>query len=585
RPRLDNRQVAEYFQKIADLMQILGDNRFKIIAYQNAARTISSLNRDVADIHAAGELRDIPGIGEAIAGKIGELLETGTIRVYEELAAQVPAGVVEMLRIPDVGPKTVQRLWKELGITSIEELKTAAEAGRIRKLKGFGAKSEEKILRGIELLARRQDDRTPIGVARPLALDLIHSLEEAVGPGVIQRIQVAGSLRRWRETIGDLDILVVSQEPAAVMEAYRHLPQAVEVVAAGLTKSSILLPNNMQADLRVVEARHWGAALAYFTGSQAHNVALREYALQQGWSLNEYGLRARNHPTEPDGAERFFPEEEDLYAFLGLQWIPPELREDAGELAAAKEHRIPRLIQVEDIVGELHGHTTYSDGKATVAEMAEAARARGYRYWTVSDHSIGLGITGGVDADALRRQREEIDRLNAAYAAQGVDFRLFQGVEVEIMADGALALADDVLARLDVVVASIHTGLRQDRETITERCLRAVRNPHVDILGHPTGRLLGRRPPTEIDLERVLQACAAHNVAVEINANPARLDLNGPYARRAVELGCQIVINCDAHGVDGMDILEYGVATARRGWIRPEDVINTRPYTGRRTEP
>ncbi|MBX3051872.1 MAG: DNA polymerase/3'-5' exonuclease PolX [Caldilineaceae bacterium] len=576
-PRLNNRQVAEIFADIGDLMLILGENRFKIIAYQNAARTIAELNQDINAVHAAGALRDIPGIGQAIAEKIDELLTTGSIPFYNKLTEQVPAGVVAMMRVPDVGPKTAKRLWEELDITGVEGLKAAAAAGRIRELKGFGAKSEEKILKGIELLARRQNDRTPIGSARPLAEGLIADLLSALPPGTIQKIELAGSLRRWRETIGDVDILAVSEQPVAVMEAFRALPQAVDILGAGDRKSSIALPNGMQVDIRVVEARHWGAALAYFTGSQAHNVAVRERAQKQGWSLNEYSLTSDGHPDFPDGTDRFFETEEALYAFLGLDWVAPELRENRGEVQAARQHSLPRLIELADIVGELHSHTTFSDGKATLEEMAAAAQAKGYEYWNVSDHSIGLGVTQGVDAGALAEQRAEIDRLNGEYAAAGIDFRLLLGTEAEVLADGTLGLPDDVLATLDVVVASIHTGLRQDRETITERCLKAVRNPHVDILGHPTGRLIGRREPSEIDLERVLQACAETGTIVEINANPARLDLSGAYARRAVELGCKLAINCDAHSVDQIDLLPYGVHTARRGWLTAADVINTRP--------
>jgi len=588
--------VAEVFAAIGDLMLILGENRFKIIAYQNAARTIEELNRDIHTIHAAGELRSIPGIGQAIAEKIDDLLTTGHIPLYDKLTEQVPAGVVEMMRVPDVGPKTAKRLWEELDITSVEELKAAAQAERIRGLKGFGAKSEEKILKGIELLARRADDRTPIGTARPLAEGIIADLLAALPAGTIQKIELAGSLRRWRETIGDVDILAVSEQPVAVMEAFRSLPQVVDILGAGDRKSSVTLPNGMQVDIRVVEARHWGAALAYFTGSQAHNVAVRELAQKQGWSLNEYSLTSDGKETEffnsPDSpgtheaknsvSDRYFETEEELYAFLGLEWVAPEMRENSGEIQAARQQANSdsppaRLIEVGDIVGELHSHTVFSDGKGTIAEMAAAAQAKGYTYWNVSDHSIGLGVTQGVDAAKLAEQRAEIDRLNAGYAAAGDDFRLLLGTEVEVLADGTLGLPDEVLATLDVVVASIHIGLRQDRETITERCLKAVRNPHVDILGHPTGRLIGRREPSDIDLEQVLQACAETGTIVEINANPARLDLSGAYARRAVELGCTLVINCDAHSIEQIDLLPYGIHTARRGWVTAADVLNTRP--------
>jgi DNA polymerase (family 10) len=501
----------------------------------------------------------------------------GAYAEFDALAAQVPQGVVDMMQVPDMGPKKAKRLWEELGIDSVESLRATAAAGQLRDLKGFGAKSEEKILKGIELLDKRSDTRTPIGVARPLALGMMAGLQAALPAGAIERISLAGSLRRWKDTIGDVDILCVSRDPAAVMAAFRSLPEVATVAGSGETKSSVVLGNGLQVDLCVVEPQHWGAALQYFTGSKEHNVALRELALKQGWSLNEYGLTATGDGAAPAGEQRFFAEEDELYTFLGLDWVSPELRENRGELQAAHDHALPALITIGDLQGELHGHTTWSDGRASVAEMADAARRRAYRYWSVSDHSIGLGIVQGVDAEKLARQRAEIDAYNARCADQGIDFRLLQGSEVEILADGELGLIDDVLATLDVVVASIHSAQRQDRETITARCLKAVYNPHVDILGHPTGRLIGSRPPTELDVERVLHACLETGTVVEINANPERLDLNDVYARRAVELGCKIAINCDAHGVEGMDIAEYGVGTARRGWVTAADVVNARP--------
>ena len=575
--RFTNREIADILAGVAARLQILDANRFRIIAFQNAAESIRNLARDLNQIDAAGELEQIQGVGRAIADAIHALLVDGRYAEFDALAAQVPAGVVAMMQVPDMGPKKAKRLWDELGIDSVEALRTAAAAGQLRDLKGFGAKSEEKILKGIELLDKRSDTRMPIGHARPLALGMVAGLQAALPAGTIERISVAGSLRRWKETIGDVDILCVSAQPALVMERFRTLPEVADVVAAGDTKHSVVLGNGLQVDLRVVEQQHWGAALQYFTGSKEHNVAMRELALKQGWSLNEYGLTATGDGAAPAGEQRFFAEEEELYTFLGLDWVPPELREQRGEVQAARQHSLPDLIQVADLQGELHGHTTWSDGRASVAEMADAARARGYGYWSVSDHSIGLGIVQGVDADKLARQRTEIDAYNAACAAQGIDFRLLQGTEAEILADGELGLSDEVLATLDVVVASIHSAQRQDRDTITARCLKAVYNPHVDILGHPTGRLLGSRPPTELDVERVLQACLETGTVVEINANPERLDLNDVYARRAVELGCKLAINCDAHALDGMEIVEYGIGTARRGWVTAADVVNTRP--------
>lgn len=578
--RITNQDVAAALHTIGDMLLIKGENRFRVLAFQNAAESITNFGQDINAVYAAGELQSIPNVGKAIAADIAQLLDTGQISYLEELKAEVPMGVVEMLQVPDMGPKKAARLWQELGITSVPELRAAAEAGKLRDLPGFGAKSEEKILRGIDLLARRGEQRTPLGVGRPAVLDLAAGLRASLPPGAIDQIEPAGSVRRWKETVGDLDLLATlgpEGDPDAVMAAFQTLPAVAEVVASGRTKSRVRLANGLECDLRLVEPRHWGAALQYFTGSKEHNVALRELALKQGWSLNEYGLTATGKGEAPEGDERFFPAEPDLYEFLGLEWIPPELREDRGEIEAARERRLPRLLAETDLLGELHGHSTWSDGTATIAEMAAAAQRRGYRYWLVSDHSIGLGIVGGLDGERLRQQAEEIRALNEGWAAAGVDFRLLHGTEVEILADGSLGLPDGVLALLDVVVASIHSSQRQDRETITARCLKAVQNPHVDILGHPTGRLLGKRDPSEIDLERVLQACAAAGTVVEINAHPSRLDLNDVYARRAVALGCRIAISTDAHAPNEMALLSYGVATGRRAGLIPADVINTRP--------
>lgn len=573
-----NREIADLLAGVAARLQILEANRFRIIAFQNASENIRNLTRDVKAFYREDKLGDIPGVGEGIAGSLRKVLEQGSDPEFDALYAQVPEGIVAMMGVPDMGPKKAKRLWDELGITSVAELQAAAEAGKLRTLKGFGAKSEERILQGIAMLNKRGDERTPIGVARPLALGIVETLLAALPQGTVQKIEIAGSLRRWKETIGDVDILCVSDSPLVVMETFRTLPDVAAILGAGDTKSSVTLHNGMQVDLRVVDARHWGAALVYFTGSKEHNIPLRELALKQGWSLNEYGMVATGKAGTTEGEQRFFETEEELYAFLGMDCPPPPLRENRGEIEAARAHNLPKLVQVSDIRGEFHSHTTWSDGVASVAEMAEAARTRGYSYWNVSDHSVGLGIVQGVDGARLEAQRVEIDAVNVKYEAEGVDFHVTQGSEVEILADGTLGLPDEVLARLDVVVASIHSAQRQDRETITARCLKAVNNPHVDILGHPTGRLLGHRPPTDLDVEVVLQACAANGTVVEINANPQRLDLNDIYARRAIELGCKIAINCDAHSPDNLKYLEYGIAVAQRGWVTAEDVVNTRPF-------
>ncbi|MCB0061805.1 MAG: hypothetical protein KDE19_06815, partial [Caldilineaceae bacterium] len=381
--RFTNKDVADLLVLVADILQILDANRFRIIAFQNAAEAIKNFPQDLSALHQQGKLQSIPGIGKGIAGALTELLATGAVAEFDELKAQVPVGVVEMMQVPDMGPKKARRLWEELQITSVAELKSAAEAGQLRKLKGFGAKSEEKILKGIELLAKRGDERTPIGDARPLALNLVEGLRQALPAGTIERIEIGGSLRRWKETIGDLDILCVSANPAAVMTAFQTLPQVHDVTHAGETKSSVILASGLQVDLRVVEQQHWGAALQYFTGSKEHNVPVRDLALRQGWSLNEYGLTATGKGDAPEGEERFFAEEAGLYEFLGFDWVPPELRENRGEIQAARNHTLPVLITVDDIRGELHGHSTWSDGTASIEEMAEVARGRGYDYWAL----------------------------------------------------------------------------------------------------------------------------------------------------------------------------------------------------------
>lgn len=587
RSLIDNRQAASLFKATGDLLQILGESRFVVMAYQNAARTIDSLEDDINAVAEAGGLQDLPRIGKAIAEKIETLLATGSLPIHDEAAAQVPEGVAAMLQVPDVGPKTVQRLWRELDITSIDMLKDAAQEGKLRALKGFGAKTEQRILKSIDLLNRRSDDRTPIGASRPMAETLAKALEEDEEKGVFERIEIVGSLRRWRETTGEIRLLATSEFPERALQKFSQLPHVTDTTESKPSAVTVSLRNGPQATLTLVEEEDWGTSLCVATGSNSHLDGMRAQAEERGWQFGEFGFASVHGrdgagngtpPPQETADERLcFDDEEALYKFLGMKWVPPELREGGNEVAAAMGDALPELISAGAIAGELHGHTTWSDGKSPVADMAEAARGKGYRYWAVTDHSVGLGVTQGVDAAALAEQRKEIDAANAYYADRGVDFRLLQGTEVEVLGDGTLGLSDEVLASLDIVVASIHSGLRQDSQRITERCLRAVENPFVDIIGHPTGRLLGRRPPSEIDLEQVFLACAATGTAVEINANPERLDLSAEHARMAADLGCAIVINCDAHSIGQFDLLPYGIHTARRAWLRAQDVLNARP--------
>ncbi|HSJ57170.1 MAG TPA: DNA polymerase/3'-5' exonuclease PolX [Anaerolineae bacterium] len=569
---MTNQEIAEVLRRIGDMMNILGENRFKVIAYQRAAENITSLGQDIRAYWRAGTLREIPGVGEAIAEKIDELLTTGRLEYYERLQEQIPEGVVALLSIPDVGPKTARLLWEQLGLQSVAEVEAAARDGRLRDLPGLGAKSENKILAGIEALHRRSD-RIPLGTAWPAATDLLAQLEDTC-PQVV-RAAVAGSLRRMRATIGDIDLLAASQEPAAVMRAFAALPRVAEVVLSGPTKTSVRLHNGLQVDLRVLEPERWGAALHYFTGSQAHNVRLREMALKRGLSLSEYGFKREDAAGERGGGtaagEILCATEEEVYDTLGLPWIPPELREDRGEIQAALAGELPHLIERSDIRGDLHAHTDWSDGAATLAEMAGAARALGYHYLLISDHTHGLAVASGLTAERLREQRAEIDTLNA----QWDDFTLLQGCEMEIRADGTLDLPDDVLASLDLVVASAHTSPRQDPEQMTRRVLNAIENPYVDILGHPSGRLLGQREESTVDLDEVIRAAAQTGTALEVNGGPSRLDLDAAHVRRATELGVKIATNSDAHHREGLENVVYAVATARRGWAEPSDVLNS----------
>ncbi len=559
---MTNREIADILQRIGDMLDILGENRFKVIAYRRAAENILHLGQDLRTYWRAGTLQEISGIGPAIADKIDELLTTGHLAFYERLQDEVPTGVVSLLEIPDVGPKTAKLLWDRLGLQSVAEVEAAARTGQLQELPGLGAKSEAKILAGIEALHRRSD-RIPLGTAWPVATALLEELR-AKCPDVLQAT-VAGSLRRMRSTIGDIDLLASAEAPAPVMRAFAALSPVADVLLSGQTKTSVRLHNGLQVDLRVLEPDRWGAALQYFTGSQAHNVRVRELAQKQGLSLSEYGFKRQ------DNGEILCPEEAEVYETLGLPWIPPELREDQGELEAARTGELPRLVKWDDIRGDLHAHTDWSDGADTLQEMAEAARAKGYHYLVISDHTQSLGVANGLTPERLRAQRAEIEALNAQYD----DFTVLQGCELEIKADGSLDFPDQVLAELDFVVASVHTSLRQEREQITERMMNALRNPYVDVIGHPSGRILGQREESAVDLDAIIEVAAETGTALEVNSIPNRLDLDDVHVRRARELGVRLAINSDAHHAGGLDSLPYGLATARRGWATAEDVLNT----------
>ncbi len=562
--KLTNTDLARVFQTIADLLEIKGENIYKVLAYRKAADSIANLGRDIADVWEQGELNTVPGIGKAISEKIDELMKTGALGFLERLEAEVPISLIDLLRIPDVGPKKAALFWRN-GILDMAGLEAAARQGKLRGLPGIGEKSEARILAGIEALARRTD-RIPLGMAYPLAQELVEWLRHLPN---VSRAEAAGSLRRMKPTIGDLDLLAATSEPGPVMEALIENPRVAKVYAQGETKTSVELTNGMRAQLWLYPPDQFGTALQYATGSKDHSVHLREIALARGLSLSDQAL-----VSTKDNREILAASETEVYEMLGMPWIPPEIREDRGEIEAAQRNHLPSLVELSDLRAELHTHSTWSDGQVSIGEMAEAAQKRGLKVLAITDHSASLGIAGGLKPEDYIRQRKEIDRVQEK---MGDSLRLLQGGEIEIRADGALDFPDEVLSTLDIVIASLHTSLRQPREVITKRLLNAIRNPHVDMIGHPTGRLIPDREGADLDMEAVLTAAAEEGTALEINAHPSRLDLEDIYVRRAQEMGIPLSINTDAHAPDQLDLRFYGVAMARRGWVSAGQVINAWP--------
>ena len=561
-----NREVVELFSRVADMLAIRGDQIHRILAYRRAAESVEALGRDINVVYAEGKLTDIPGIGDTLAAKIEEMLTTGRLAFYDKLALEIPPGLVDMLRVEGLGPKRVKQVYETLKITTLDELTVAAREGKLRDLPGMGAKSEAKILAGIEALARHGDTRISLGVAWPIAQAMLDELKRVPG---VTAAAVGGSLRRMRDTIGDIDLLVAAESAEEVMDRFAALENVESVAGRGPTKTNVVLLNGLGVDLRVLPAERWGTLLNYFTGSQAHNVKLREMALKKGLSLNEHAFTPLN-----GGDELLCATEEEVYARLGLPYIPPALREDRGEIEAALAGKLPALVTLEQIRTDLHMHTTWSDGTLSVLEMARAARDSGLRAVAITDHSVSLGVANGLSVERLRQQAVEV---RAADAALGPDFRVLHGTEMEIRADGTLDYPDEVLAELDFVIASLHTGLSQSREQATRRVLNAIENPYVDMIAHPTGRLLPDRAGADLDMDAVLAAAAATGTILEINAHPARLDLRDTHVRRAVALGVRIAINTDAHRPEEFDNRGYGVATAQRGWATAADVVNTWP--------
>ncbi|MGD0351936.1 MAG: DNA polymerase/3'-5' exonuclease PolX [Dehalococcoidia bacterium] len=562
---MKNTAIAKVFQDMADLLELKGENKFKIRAYQRAARAIDYLPKEIEIMLEEGEdLQTIPGVGEAIAKKTIELINTGKLGAYEELKAEFPEGITKLLEIPGIGPKTANRLSNELGIMSVDELEKAIKDGRVAKLFRLGDKTADNILQQIQAL-RRKDQRIPIGEALPVVDDVLDALRTLPG---VKNLTAAGSLRRFKETVGDIDLMGTADNPEEIINVFINLPQIREVVAKGPTKATVILPGGLQADLRMVEHDSFGSLLQYFTGSKQHNITLRTREQKRGLKLSEYGIT----DVKTDKLEKFATEEA-FYRRLGLQYIPPEIREDQGEIELAEKGEVPKLIELSDIKGDIHAHTDWSDGQDSIEDMAKSAKALGYLYLAITDHSAGRGIAHGLSEERLRKQIQEIIRLNEHL--KGI--RIFTGTEVDIRADGSIDLPDKLLADLDVVVAAIHSAMNQSEEQITRRLVGAIENPHIDVIAHPTCRLLGEREPVAVDLEAVFRAAIKYNKALEINSMPSRLDLKDIHIYRARELGVKLIMGTDAHSTTHLSLMRFGIGIARRGWCQPKDILNTRP--------
>jgi DNA polymerase (family 10) len=557
-----NQEIAERFSRLADLLEVEGANAFRIRAYRNAARVIGGLSPSLADLVADGEdLTRYPGIGDDLAEKIRTLVTSGDLPLLREVEQRVPTELSDLMRIKGLGPKRVKALYYELGIDSFEDLEKAARSGRIRELDGFGAKTEQALLEGIERLRGGGERRTRLADAEAVAEPLKAHLARVDG---VELVELAGSYRRRKETVGDLDILVVCAGSGPVMDAFTGYDEVAEVASRGETRATVWLRSGLQVDLRVVPRASYGAALHYFTGSRAHNIAVRQRGVARGLKINEYGVFRGEERLAGDS-------EEAVYAAVGLPWIAPELREDRGEVAAAEAGELPGLITEDDLRGDLHCHTEATDGADSVRAMAETAAARGYEYLAITDHSRRVAMAHGLDADALREQMAEIDDLNEELSG----ITLLKGCEVDILEDGSLDLPDDVLAELDLAVCAVHYQLGLTRARQTERILKALTHPRCDILAHPGGRLINERAPMELDMEQIIRAAAEHGVALEVNAQPKRLDLTDEHCRLAREHGANLVISSDAHSTDNLGLMRFGVGQARRGWVGSDRVLNT----------
>ncbi|MCL4466605.1 MAG: DNA polymerase/3'-5' exonuclease PolX [Chloroflexi bacterium] len=559
-----NGEVARLLENIADLLEVKGESTFRIRAYREAARQIGILGKNVDEVRKQGKLEEVPGVGPSIAAKIAEYLEKGRSAYLDELQQEIPPSVADLLQVPGLGPRTAQLIYAHLGVGSVAELVAAAREHRLRTVPGIGPKTEEKLLRETERLQQRTS-RMLLAVALPAADEVAALLREN---SAVERVEPAGSIRRRLETIGDIDLVASSSRPHEVMKAFTSLPLVKEIIATGPTKSSVLAFENLQIDLRVVDPSVFGAALQHFTGSRAHNIHVRDLAISEGFKLNEYGLFSqKTDELVASGTE------EEIYHALGMACPPPELREDRGEVEAALEHDLPELVRESDLRGDLHVHTDWSDGLAPVEAMVKAAIARGYEYVAITDHSQSLGVAHGLSPDRVREQRRLVDQLNRQYQP----FRILQGIEIEIRGNGSLDYDDETLRYFDIVTASLHSGRGQSREKVTGRVLSALGSGFVDVLNHPSGRIISRRAAYEVDLARTIEEAAALGIALEINSSPDRLDLDDVWARRAKEAGVLLAINSDAHAPDQLSFVRWGTFVARRAWLRRRDVLNTLP--------
>lgn len=571
---MDNKEIAHILQQTADILEINDENLFKINAYRRASQSIESLAGDVNQAYQQGKLQSIPGVGKGIANYIKDLIETGTCREFERLKKEIPLGVLKLLQVEGLGPKKVKLFYKKFRVNSLYKLEKLIKSHKLLKLKGWGKKSEENILKAITLY-KRFSQRFLLGIIYPLAQEIVKELKESK---LVNQVEVCGSLRRWQETVGDLDILATSKNPERAVNLFTTLKDVKRIVAKGPTKAHVILKQGIAADLRVVKPESFGAAIHYFTGSKAHNIRIRRLGMNKGLRINEYGVykvSARGGSTL--GGKSLIKiggkTEQEVFKAVGLPWIPPELRENNGEIEAAKKGKLPRLVNLNDIKGDCHLHTKWSDGRETIMEMAKQAKKIGYKYIVITDHASSIRVANGLDAQRTLKYIKAIKKADEKI--KGI--KILSGIEVDIKKDGSLYLPDKILKQIEVVIAAVHSGFKTNKQEMTERVIKAMENPYVHILAHPTGRLINKREPYQADINQIFEKAKKTKTVLEINAHWRRLDLNANQARLAHEKGVKMVISTDAHNSDTLELMKFGVATARKGWLEKKDVINALP--------